>query len=75
MFKLITAHEFPSVGDGSKVYSVTLTEPEINTIHAVFGFLQGMIDTGLAPAITRDWWNHYRPTLLHLSERLQEFDD
>jgi hypothetical protein len=74
-------HGLPSIGDSRKVYPIMLTEPEINSIHAVFGYVDSQIRTlrGLPPneftRYTEDWWNHYGPTLIGLSARLREFDD
>ncbi len=62
---------FPTLGDARKRYTVELTEPEINAIHAAFGFMK----EGCRFSQFHRFWAHYGPTMTHLSERLQEFDD
>lgn len=71
-----TLDRLPALGDSAKVYPVTLTEPEINAIHAAFGYLRSncIEMSKIEPSIMK-WWNHYGPTLEALSERLGEFDD
>lgn len=63
--------ELAPLGDEKKTYDVVLTEPEINAIHAAFGFMQG---AALSP-IFAQFCNHYGPVMKSLSERLQVFDD
>lgn len=69
------AFELPAtlapLGDENKTYELVLTEPEINAIHAAFGFLQG----AAASPIFRQFCEHYGPTMKRLSERLELFDD
>lgn len=68
---LLCGIEYPSIGDPAKRYAVELTEPEINAIHAAFGFIKGASEwDGL-----KRYWEHYGPTLEALSDRLGEFDD
>jgi len=69
--KAIPKLQFPDIGDSSKLYNVTLTEPEINAIHATAGFLTSFCGY----ADPTGWWKHYGPTLTILSERLAVFDD
>jgi hypothetical protein len=69
--KLYEQAELPSLGSSAKTYPVTLTEPEINTIHACFGFMRSCC----AAAGFKNYWDHYGPTLEALSKRLQQFDD
>jgi hypothetical protein len=59
------------LGDPRKTYNVTLTEPEINAIHAAFGFMQ----SASAYAGFSKFCNHYGPTMEALSKRLIVFDD
>lgn len=77
---------FPPLGDPQKTYEVTLTEPEINAIHAFSGHVNGYLDEiqritqggkELSPEnqIVLRWFIHYGPTLGNLSRRLQVFDD
>jgi hypothetical protein len=63
--------KFPSLGDSRKRYAVTLTEPEINAIHAASGFIKS---AGAASEVG-PFTAHYGPTLERLSERLGAFDD
>jgi hypothetical protein len=63
--------KFPSLGDASKRYKVELSEPEINAVHAAFGFVQGASKWAGFTA----WWEHYGPTLEALSTRLGNWDD
>ena len=62
---------FPPLGDPDKRYQVELSEPEINAIHAAFGFLQ----SAAAYAGFERFCAHYAPTMEALSERLIIFDD
>ena len=66
----------PSLGDPAKVFTVVLTEPEINAIHAALGYCRSncLQFTTLEPSILK-WWNHYGPTLEGLSDRLALLDD
>lgn len=77
---------FPPLGDPQKTYEVTLTEPEINAIHAFSGHVRGYLNEvqhitkdgrGLSPEnqIVLKWFSHYGPTLESLSKRLKVFDD
>lgn len=77
---------FPPLGDPQKTYEVTLTEPEINTIHAFSGHVEGYMNYAhwltkdgqeLSPEkqIVLQWFRHYGPTIEELSRRLQVFDD
>jgi hypothetical protein len=68
---LIRNGEFAPLGDANKLYSVILSEPEINAIHAAFGFMQGAAGVPLFAAFCA----HYGPTMKRLSERLLVFDD
>lgn len=63
--------DMPSLGDASKVYQITLTEPEINAIHAALGFIR----SACAAAGLKRFWGHYGGTIEELSERLRVFDD
>jgi hypothetical protein len=77
----------PRLGDPAKVYTVQLTEPEINSLYAAIGWLRGqtratemMVASGMpgADAAARllvSWWNNYGPTLEALDEKLKQFDD
>jgi len=73
----------PPLGDTRKTYAVTLTEPEINTIHAVYGFMDGQVRAvverlgSLSPdfELVQRWLEQYHPVLQQLSERLEVFDD
>jgi pyridoxal/pyridoxine/pyridoxamine kinase len=68
--------EFPTLGDPSKVYPVELTEPEINTIHAVFGFVaSNLAEVEMLSGVRPKFADHYIPTLRELSKRLGKFDD
>ncbi len=61
----------PSMGDPRKTYPVLLTEPEVNAIHAAFGFMQS---AGRYVGFAR-YAEHYGPTMKALSERLGVLDD
>lgn len=65
---------FPDLGEASKVYSVTLTERDINTIYALQGFALGAASAPKSPCV--DFWDHYGETATALVERLsRECDD
>ncbi len=58
----------PDLGDSALAWPALLTEPEINTIHACCGFMEG---TCKAPVpILQAWWKYYGPTLDQLSKRI-----
>lgn len=68
---------FPDLGDARLTWEVCLTEPEINTIHAMCGFIGGMLeqmrkDLALSPVLIQfiRWAEYYGPTLEALSDRL-----
>lgn len=65
------AASLPPLGDPAKRYWVELTEPEINAIHAAFGFLAGAGVSAPFAGLA----DHYAPTMRALSERLGIFDD
>jgi hypothetical protein len=69
--KSIGRESYPPIGDDRKRYPVTLTEPEINAIHAAYGFMKAACKA----ARFQRFWDNYGPTLEALSERLIEFDD
>jgi len=69
--KALTDLKMPMLGDSSRTFNVVLTEPEINAIHAAYGFIQG---AGKVP-IAKRFWDHYGPTMEALSKRLQVYDD
>lgn len=62
----------PPLGDPGKLYPVSLTEPEVNSIYAAVGFMREACK-GLA--FLKPFWEHYGPTLELLSARLTVFDD
>ena len=70
----ITAHmnnlPLPPLGDATKNYTVTLSEPEINAIHASAGFFRAVC---LARGLSK-FWGHYSSTLEGLSEKLVQFE-
>jgi hypothetical protein len=68
--------KFPPLGTESKTFPATLTEPQINAIHAAVGFLRAeMAELEKASGMEVSWWQHYGPTLERLSEDLGVFDD
>ncbi len=67
----IQALALPALGETGKRYSVELTEPEINSIHAAVAF----VASACKQAGLTNYWAHYGPTLEMLSERLAVFDD
>jgi hypothetical protein len=69
--EIIDSGPLPDLGNPQKRYQVELTEPEINAIHAAFGFMQ----SAAAYAGFKRFCSHYGPTMKALSERLQSFDD
>lgn len=64
----------PPVGDPAKRYPVELTEPEINTIYALFSFVKAACSLPHLEYLQR-FWEHYGPTAEALSGRLTVFDD
>jgi len=75
---------FPSLGDARKIYTVELTEPEINVIHEAYGFseaeLAGLRKLSGANHPGRQhiesWWRRCGPVLQNLSSvTLAQFDD
>lgn len=62
------------LGDPNKMYSVQLTEPEINSIYAATAFVESecshLVRLAGGPPLIAVWWNHYGPTLDSLSKRL-----
>jgi hypothetical protein len=73
MIELATSPTLPRIGDPRKTYPVTLTEPEINAIHAVAAFCEQATKVNIP--IVRAWWEHYGPTFGALSVRLAIYDD
>ncbi len=70
--------KLPDLGRTDPEYSVVLSEAEINSIYALYGFCKGACDTmgNSTPAVITDWIHHYGPTLEKLTLRLsEEFDD
>jgi len=75
---------FPSLGDARKVYTVELTEPEINVIHEAYGFIEAEL-AGLRKLAGADhpgrqhiesWWRRCGPVLKNLSSvTLAKCDD
>ena len=73
----------PALGDPDKRFGVELSEPEINAIHQVYGYIAGQVlmlqqysDMGRAgelfAAHVARWWNQYGPVIEALSTRLKD---
>jgi hypothetical protein len=67
--------KFPSLGNSAKLYTVTLTEPEINCIYALTAFVAGACMNAPEGLGLRRYWEHYGPTAQGLSDKLTRFDD
>lgn len=71
---------FPSLGDKSKVYTVEVTEPQINALGGLQGFIQGIAtEVSRNPtwpmSFVSSWIKHYLPTLEGLGDRLNQLDE
>jgi len=76
--------EMPDLGDSALTFTVELTEPEINTIHAMFGFCRGASLEQLPTATLAQkffkayilqWWNHYGKVAAQLSNKLEKLEE
>lgn len=70
--------DYPTLGDPSKTYTVELTEPEINAIHAATGYFIGheMAFRLVKPSeLLVEFIERYLPVMKALSDKLAKFDD
>jgi hypothetical protein len=60
----------PKLGDARKRYIVELTEPEINTLAALEGFVESACSREPSP-----WYEHYRPHIEAIATKFEPCED